>query len=202
MAGDSLSDIQSLVPRRDIGRFVGAMKFPILLSIGQAVSMAVNTVVFVSNEAVANFIYRNLNFFENYIPILFRYRVLYAERGSTNEFGTFFSIHLFSVFLQGVVLTLLAIFLFRLVRGRRPDCFGLKKNILWFLFLLILALPSVDLIYGIDIAQSGFFSSAYLDCLIVPVFNLLFYFIVYARFWESYYAQSISRNYRIDELRS
>jgi hypothetical protein len=201
MAGDSLSDIQSLVPRNNVVRFMDAMKLPVLLSVGQAVLMVVYTTVFLSNEAAANFIYRNLYFFENYIPILSRYSALYAERGLTNDFGVVFSIHLFNVLLQGVALTVLAIVLCRNIRGKRPDRFGLKKKVLWFVLLLFLAMPSVGLVYGLDIVHPGLFSNAYVDCLTVPVFNLLIYFFLYARFWESYYALSMQRNFPIDELR-
>jgi hypothetical protein len=190
---DSQSGFVVQIPDSEIRRIAYAMKVPILVSMWQAALMFTYTVTFFSSPYISNVVFEKLHFFNYYIPALYRYSsVMFAKLERTNEFHAEFSMRLFDVILQSVVLVIVGIFVYCRIQCRRPDPLSLRKNILFLLLLLFLATPSIDVFVGIsDLDNPGFFSNIYIRCLTVPGSNSFLCFIVYARFWESHFRRAI-----------
>ena len=143
------------------------------------------TILFLSSARATSFVFQNLHFFHDYVPILYRYDSVHTAKGHLGDVRSLFAIDLFNAILQCVVLIVLGLMLYRQIRGRRPDRLDLKKNLLFVALLLFMAVPSLDVFFGLP--DDTLFSGVFMAAATVPVFNALLYFIIYARFWESYY---------------
>jgi hypothetical protein len=171
----------------------------LVITLGQMVLMLVGTgFLSISNHA-SKFIHQNFSFLESYVPVLRRYS---AAFGQTDSFDYYFSIHLFQIVLQLVVIAVLTAILLRSVKGRRPEPLGFLKGLGYFAVLALLAGPSVELFWGpYDIGFPGYLSrntDSFVRCIVLPGANFLLFFFISARFLEPNYTR-LARH-RIQDL--
>ncbi len=131
----------------------------------------------------------------------------FFEHGRAGDFKPFFSIYVFYLLLQILVFGLLTVILYRNIRGVVGESLDWRKYFAFALLLTFFALPSLDLIFGLsDINNPGvagngllygdYFSAVYVYCITVPVFNLLIYCVIYARYLEGHFARRASTGSR------
>jgi hypothetical protein len=187
--------------RDDVDRVIGVFRLPIFICAAQFLLMLAGSLVFLFSKSTSILIREKFFVLENYVPMLRRYGAIFVQEGRDADFTPFFSIYSFFVLLQITVLFLLGIILYRNVRGRRIDRFGFRRNVIFALLILFASLPTLDLIFGLsDIERPGFFengmlygnyfTAVFVYCLLVPIFNLFIFFLMYGRFWESYFANA------------
>jgi hypothetical protein len=153
--------------------------------------MFIGSMALFSSDQAAAYVFMSLHGVTDYIPILYRSSRALSENGHTDTFQTMFSVHLFQLALQLPIAPVFLVLLYQGIRGRTPDRLPISKNLLFLVLFAIALLPTVLLIFGpYDISDPSLFSNVFFSCLTVPCFNMLFYFLVYARFWESHFAQN------------
>ncbi len=178
--------------RTTVPDFFDAFLPAILICFMQAVAMFSYTVLFLSSERAASFVFQKLHFFYDYIPILYRYDIVHTSRGHLGDVRSLFAIDLFNAILQFVVLIVLGLILYRKTRGMRPNHLSLKLNVVFFSTLLFCGLtPLLTVFFGLE--DVGLTSGVFSAMLTVPVFNGLLYFVIYARFWERYAEKWLGR---------
>ncbi len=161
----------------------------------QFIIMAAVSLLLFEVTPIATFVYDMLQGLESYLPILWRYRDLFEISGHGSDFPTMFSISVANIGIQLVFLTLICSRLYAKISIRSPNRLAARNDVLFAILLIVSLDPSLELFTGpVDLGSvspstgSGVLSvvSVYFrNCLIVPCANILFSFLILARFAPS-----------------
>lgn len=168
-------------------------KFAVYLVLLQSFLMFVSSAFLLRNQTTALLFYEHVRFLKDYVPILWRFSELFDELNRAEEFYPVFAIYVLDIVIQFVFFSIFVIALLGKIDLTVTFPRSIKENLLFVFLLLLTLFATADLFFGsVDIRTPGafsnrliegsYFSGVFIFCFLVPLSNLIFYFLVYTRY--------------------